>query len=30
MPCAAEEIDRLFRELAMPGFMHVLAANHET
>ena len=29
MPCTAEEIDRLFRELAMPGFRHVLAANHE-
>lgn len=30
MPCTAEEIDTLFRELAMPGFKHVLAANHET
>jgi AcrR family transcriptional regulator len=30
MPCTAEEIDVLFRELAMPGFKHVLAANHET
>jgi AcrR family transcriptional regulator len=30
MPCTAEEIDRLFRELAMPGFRHVLAGNHET
>jgi len=30
MPCTAEEIDRLFRELAIPGFRHVLAANHET
>jgi AcrR family transcriptional regulator len=30
MPCTAEEIDRLFRELAMPGFRHVLAVNHET
>lgn len=29
MPCTAEEIDRLFRELAMPGFRHVLAVNHE-
>jgi AcrR family transcriptional regulator len=29
MPCTAEEIDRLFRQLAMPGFTHVLAANHE-
>ena len=30
MPCPAEEIDRLFRELAIPGFRHVLAVNHET
>ena len=30
MPCTAEEIDRLFRELAIPGFRHVLAVNHET
>jgi AcrR family transcriptional regulator len=30
LPCTAEEIDGLFRELAMPGFMHVLAANHQT
>ena len=30
MPCTAEEIDRLFRQLAMPGFRHVLAANHES
>lgn len=30
MPCTTEEIDRLFRELAMPGFRHVLAANAET
>lgn len=30
IPCSAEEIDRLFRQLAMPGFKHVLAANHET
>jgi AcrR family transcriptional regulator len=29
MPCTAEEIDRLFRELAMPGFRYVLAVNHE-
>ena len=29
LPCSAEEIDRLFRQLAMPGFKHVLAANHE-
>ncbi len=28
MPCTAEEIDKLFRELAMPGFRHVLATNH--
>jgi len=28
-PCRAEEIDRLFRELAVPGFRHVLAATHE-
>lgn len=28
MPCTAEEIDSLFRELAMPGFRHVLAANY--
>jgi hypothetical protein len=31
MPCAAEEIDNLFRQLAIPGFFrHVLAVNHET
>lgn len=30
MPCTAEEIDRLFRELAMPGFRHILAVNRET
>jgi len=30
MPCTAEEIDGLFRELAIPGFRHVLAVNHET
>ena len=30
MPCTAEEIDRLFRQLAMPGFRPVLALNHET
>lgn len=29
MPCTAEEIDRLFRQLAVPGFRHVLATNHE-
>jgi AcrR family transcriptional regulator len=29
MPCTAEEIDRLFRELAMPGFRHVLTVDHE-
>lgn len=30
MPCTAEEIDTIFRELAAPGFRHVLAVNHET
>lgn len=30
MPCPAEETDRLFRQLAMPGFRHVLGANRET
>lgn len=30
MPCSAEEIDRIFRELAMPGFRHVLVVNHES
>jgi AcrR family transcriptional regulator len=30
MPCTAEEIDRLFRQLAMPSFRHVLAVNQET
>jgi AcrR family transcriptional regulator len=30
MPCTAEEIDNLFRELAVPGFTQVLAVNHET
>jgi AcrR family transcriptional regulator len=30
MPCTAEEIDTLFRQLAMPSFSHVLTANHET
>ena len=30
MPCTAEEIDQLFRELAMPGFKHVLAVSHKT
>ena len=30
MPCTAEEIDRLFRQLAIPSFGQVLAANHET
>lgn len=29
MPCTAEEIDRLFRQLAMPSFGQVMAANHE-
>ena len=30
MPCTAEEIDRLFRQLAIPSFGQVLAANHST
>ena len=30
MPCTAEEMDRLFRQLAIPSFGQVLAANHET
>ena len=30
MPCTAEEMDKLFRQLAMPGFKHVLEVNHET
>lgn len=30
MPCTAEEVDGYFRELAMPGFMHVVAVNHES
>ena len=30
MPCTAEEIDRLFRELAVPGFTQALAVNRET
>lgn len=30
MPCTGEEIDGLFRELAMPGFRRVLAAKNET
>jgi len=29
MPCTAEEIDRLFRQLAIPSFGQVLAASHE-
>ena len=29
MPCTAEEIDRRFRELAVPSFQHGFAANHE-
>ena len=28
MPCSAQEIDSLFRQLAMTGFSHVLSANH--
>ncbi len=30
MPCTAEETDKIFRELAMPGFRHVMTANHAT
>ena len=30
MPCTAEEIDRLFRQLAIPSFEQVLAVNHKT
>lgn len=30
MPCTAGEIDKLFRELAMPSFRRVLAVNRET
>jgi AcrR family transcriptional regulator len=30
MPSSAEVIDELFRQLAMPGFMHVVSVNHET
>ena len=30
MPCTAEEIDRLFRQLAIPSFEQVLAASHGT
>lgn len=30
MPCPAEEIDGLFRQLATPSFRQVLAVNHET
>jgi len=30
MPCTAEEIDRLFRQLAIPSFGQMLAANHKT
>ena len=30
MPCTAEEIDRLFRQLAIPSFGQVLAANQGT
>jgi AcrR family transcriptional regulator len=29
MPCTAEEIDRLFRQLAVPSFRHGLVENHE-
>lgn len=30
MPCTAEEIDRLFRQLAIPGFRSLLELNQET
>jgi AcrR family transcriptional regulator len=30
MPCTAEEIDRLFRQLAIPSFRHGFEENHET
>jgi AcrR family transcriptional regulator len=30
MPCTAEEMDGLFRQLAIPSFGQVLAINHET
>jgi AcrR family transcriptional regulator len=30
MPCTAEEIDSLFRQLTIPGFRQVLAVEHET
>jgi AcrR family transcriptional regulator len=30
MPCTAEEIDRIFRQLAIPGFRSLLELNHET
>jgi AcrR family transcriptional regulator len=30
MPCTAEEIDRLFRQLAIPGFRSLVELNHET
>ena len=30
MPCSVEEIDRLFRQLAIPGFRGVLATNQST
>jgi AcrR family transcriptional regulator len=29
MPCTAAEIDRLLKELALPGFRRVLEANHQ-
>ena len=29
MPCTAEEIDKLFRQLAMPVFRQVVAAKQE-
>jgi hypothetical protein len=30
MPCTAAEVDGLFRQLAIPSFEQVLAANHKT
>jgi AcrR family transcriptional regulator len=30
MPCTVEEIDGLFRQLALPGFTSLLELNHET
>ena len=30
MPCTTEEIDRIFRQLAMPGFRQIVSVNHDT